>query len=306
MLVIGAGVIGLELGSVWRRLGAEVHVVEFLDRIVPGMDGEVAKQFQRILTKQGMTFQLGSKVTGVAKGVDGVVVTIEPAAGGEAEQRQADVVLVCIGRTPYTEGLGLEMAGVKVDGRGRVEVDDHFATSVPGIYAIGDVIRGPMLAHKAEDEGIALAEILAGQAGHVNYNVIPNVIYTAPEVASVGQTEEELKEAGVSLFGWQVPFHGKRPGEGEPDNGWVREGARGCGDGSYPRCSHGRAARWRVDCRSSGDHGIRRFGGRSRADLPCASDADGGGQGGCARGRQACDTYVSRWRSIPVRPGGGA
>ncbi len=206
LVVIGAGVIGLELGSVWRRLGAEVHVVEFLDRIVPGMDGEVAKQFQRILTKQGMTFQLGSKVTGVAKGVDGVVVTIEPAAGGEAEQRQADVVLVCIGRTPYTEGLGLEMAGVKVDGRGRVEVDDHFATSVPGIYAIGDVIRGPMLAHKAEDEGIALAEILAGQAGHVNYNVIPNVIYTAPEVASVGQTEEELKEAGVSYSVGKFPF----------------------------------------------------------------------------------------------------
>jgi dihydrolipoamide dehydrogenase len=206
LLVIGAGVIGLELGSVWRRLGAEVHVVEFLDRIVPGMDAEIAKQFQRILSKQGITFQLGSKVTGVAKGADGLVVTIEPAAGGEAEERQADLVLVCIGRKPFTEGLGLETAGVKVDDRGRVEVDDHFATSVPGIYAIGDVIRGPMLAHKAEDEGVALAEILVGQAGHVNYDVIPNVIYTAPEVASVGKTEEELKEAGVAFTAGKFPF----------------------------------------------------------------------------------------------------
>ena len=206
MLVIGAGVIGLELGSVWRRLGAEVHVVEFLERILPGMDGEVAKQFQRILTKQGMTFQVGSKVTGVRKEASGVMVTIEPAAGGDAEERFADVVLVCIGRVPFTEGLGLEVAGVSVDERGRVDVDDHFATSVEGIYAIGDVVRGPMLAHKAEDEGIAVAELLAGQAGHVNYNVIPNVIYTAPEVASVGKTEEELKEAGIAYTAGKFPF----------------------------------------------------------------------------------------------------
>lgn len=206
MLVIGAGVIGLELGSVWRRLGAEVHVVEFLERILPGMDGEVARQFQRILTKQGMTFQVGSKVTGVRKEASGVMVTIEPAAGGDAEERFADVVLVCIGRVPFTEGLGLEVAGVSVDERGRVDVDDHFATSVAGIYAIGDVVRGPMLAHKAEDEGIAVAELLAGQAGHVNYNVIPNVIYTAPEVASVGKTEEELKEAGIAYTAGKFPF----------------------------------------------------------------------------------------------------
>ena len=206
MLVIGAGVIGLELGSVWRRLGAEVHVVEFLERILPGMDGEVAKQFQRILTKQGMTFQVGSKVTGVRKEASGVMVTIEPAAGGDAEERFADAVLVCIGRVPFTEGLGLEVAGVSVDERGRVDVDDHFATSVAGIYAIGDVVRGPMLAHKAEDEGIAVAELLAGQAGHVNYNVIPNVIYTAPEVASVGNTEEELKEAGIAYTAGKFPF----------------------------------------------------------------------------------------------------
>ena len=206
MLVIGAGVIGLELGSVWRRLGAEVHVVEFLDRILPGMDGEVAKQFQRILTKQGMTFQLGSKVTGARRDASGVTVTIEPAAGGAAEERFVDVVLVCIGRVPFTEGLGLEAAGVKEDERGRVDVDNHFATNVAGIYAIGDVVRGPMLAHKAEDEGIAVAEILAGQAGHVNYNVIPNVIYTAPEVASVGKTEEELKEAGIAYTVGKFPF----------------------------------------------------------------------------------------------------
>jgi dihydrolipoamide dehydrogenase len=206
MLVIGAGVIGLELGSVWRRLGADVHVVEFLDRILPGMDDEVAKQFQRILTKQGMAFQLGSKVTGACKDASGVTVTIEPAAGGEAEERFVDVVLVCIGRVPCTEGLGLDGAGVKVDERGRVDVDDHFATNVAGIYAIGDVVRGPMLAHKAEDEGIAVAEILAGQAGHVNYNVIPNVIYTAPEVASVGKTEEELKEAGIAYKAGKFPF----------------------------------------------------------------------------------------------------
>jgi dihydrolipoamide dehydrogenase len=207
LLVIGAGVIGLELGSVWRRLGAEVLVVEFLDRIIPGMDGEVAKQFQRILQKQGMTFKLGAKVTAVASSSDGGhAVTIEPAAGGEGETVQADVVLVSIGRVPYTEGLGLEEAGVEKDQRGRVVVDEHLQTSVPGIHAIGDVIAGPMLAHKAEDEGVALAERLAGQAGHVNYDVIPNVIYTSPEVASVGKTEEELKDAGIAYAVGKFPF----------------------------------------------------------------------------------------------------
>jgi len=207
MLVIGAGVIGLELGSVWRRLGAEVLVVEFLDRIIPGMDGEVAKQFQRILQKQGITFKLGSKVTGVSElGANGHTVTIEPAAGGDAETIEADVVLVCIGRVPYTEGLGLEEAGIQKDERGRVVVDQHWQTTVPGVFAIGDVIVGPMLAHKAEDEGVAIAERLAGQAGHVNYNVIPNVIYTNPEVASVGRTEEELKEAGIAYNSGKFPF----------------------------------------------------------------------------------------------------
>ena len=204
VLVIGAGVIGLELGSVWRRLGSEVTVVEFLDRILPGMDGEVAKQFQRMLEKQGFAFNLGHKVTGVEAGTPNKV-TIEPAQGGEAKTLEADVVLVAIGRRPYTEGLGLEAAGVAME-RGRVVIDDHFATSVPGIYAIGDVVRGPMLAHKAEDEGIAVAEIIAGQHGHVNYDVIPGVVYTAPEIAAVGKTEEDLKAAGVAYKVGRFPF----------------------------------------------------------------------------------------------------
>ncbi|MBN8967866.1 MAG: dihydrolipoyl dehydrogenase [Rhizobiales bacterium] len=206
LLVVGAGVIGLELGSVWRRLGAQVTVVEFLDRIIPGMDGEVAKSFQRILEKQGFTFKLGMKVTGVDSSGKTLKVQIEPAAGGKAETVEADVVLVAIGRVPYTEGLGLKEAGVALDERGRVKTDAHFATNVKGVYAIGDVIAGPMLAHKAEDEGIAVAEILAGQAGHTNYDVIPSVIYTAPEVASVGKTEEELKQAGIAYSVGKFPF----------------------------------------------------------------------------------------------------
>ena len=197
LAVIGAGVIGLELGSVYARLGSKVTVIEYLDRILPGMDLDVAKNFQRMLQKQGFAFRLSSKVTAAVKAKDKVTLTVEPAAGGTPETIEAEVVLVAVGRTPYTEGLGLDAAGVKLDNRGRVEVDDHFQTNVPGIYAIGDVIRGPMLAHKAEDEGIALAEILAGQAGHVNYGVIPGVVYTSPEVAAVGKTEEELKAEGV-------------------------------------------------------------------------------------------------------------
>lgn len=206
LLVIGAGVIGLELGSVWRRLGAEVLVVEFLDRILPGMDGEVARTAQRLLTKQGMTFKLGSKVAKIAKGEAGHAVAVESAAGGAPEIVSADVVLVAIGRVPHTEGLGLEAIGVELDQRKRVVVDAHFQTNVAGIYAIGDVIDGPMLAHKAEDEGIAVAEILAGQAGHVNQDVIPNVIYTFPEIASVGKGEEELKAAGVAYNVGKFPF----------------------------------------------------------------------------------------------------
>jgi dihydrolipoamide dehydrogenase len=206
LLVIGAGVIGLELGSVWRRLGSEVTVVEFLDRILPGMDGEVCRQVQRLFEKQGITFKLSSKVTGVDAAGKRLKVSVEPAAGGAAETIDADIVLVSIGRVPFTEGLGLEDVGVRRDNKGRVVVDPHYATNVPGIYAIGDAIAGPMLAHKAEDEGVAVAEILAGQAGHVNYDVIPNVVYTYPEIASVGKSEEDLKEAGVAYNVGKFPF----------------------------------------------------------------------------------------------------
>jgi dihydrolipoyl dehydrogenase len=206
LLIVGAGVIGLELGSVWHRLGAEVVVVEFLDRILPGMDGEVARQFQRILEKQGFAFKLGAKVTGVDTSGNRLAAKVEPAAGGTVQTIEADVVLVCIGRVPYTEGLGLQEAGVALDNRGRVLIDAHFATNVKGVYAIGDVVAGPMLAHKAEDEGVAVAEILAGQAGHVNYDVIPGVVYTTPEVSAVGKTEEELKGAGVAYTVGKFPF----------------------------------------------------------------------------------------------------
>jgi len=206
-LIVGAGIIGLELGSVWRRLGAEVTIVEFLDHILPGIDGEVGKQFQRMLQKQGLAFHLSSKVAAIDASGKTLKVKVEPAAGGGAAAMfEADVVLVAIGRVPYTEGLGLEALGVKKDNRGRVVVDSHFKTSVDGVYAIGDVIAGPMLAHKAEEEGVAVAEILAGQSGHVNYEVIPNVVYTYPEIASVGKTEEELKAAGVAYKIGKFPF----------------------------------------------------------------------------------------------------
>jgi dihydrolipoamide dehydrogenase len=206
LVVIGAGYIGLELGSVWRRLGSEVTVVEMLPRIAPGLDEEVARAFQRILEKQGIQFKLGAKVLGVEVKDKVCKIAIEPATGGAKETLECDVALVAIGRVPNTQGLGLSDIGVKTDNRGRVVVDSHYATNAPGIYAIGDVIAGPMLAHKAEEEGVALAEILAGQAGHVNYGVIPSVIYTAPEVASVGKTEEELKEAGVAYKTGKFPF----------------------------------------------------------------------------------------------------
>jgi dihydrolipoamide dehydrogenase len=219
LVVIGAGVIGLELGSVWRRLGAEITVIEFLDRIVPGMDNEIATAFQRILQKQGLKFRLGMKVTGASTGADCVNLTAEPVKGGAAETIAADIVLVSIGRRPYTDGLGLEQVGVELDERKRVKTDAHYATNVPGIYAIGDVIAGPMLAHKGEDEGVALAEILAGQAGHVNYGAIPSVVYTWPEVASVGQTEEELKAAGVAYAVGKFPFtaNGRARAMGDTD-----------------------------------------------------------------------------------------
>src|SRR5215468_7392299 len=206
LLIVGAGIIGLELGSVWRRLGAEVTIVEFLDHILPGIDSELAKQFHRMLQKQGIAVRLSSKVTAIDTAGKTLKVKVEPATGGAAEMLDADIVLVAIGRVPFTEGLGLEAVGVRKDNRGRVVVDPHFRTSVDGVYAIGDVIAGPMLAHKAEEEGVAVAEILAGQAGHVNYDVIPNVVYTYPEIASVGKTEEELKAAGIAYNVGKFPF----------------------------------------------------------------------------------------------------
>jgi dihydrolipoamide dehydrogenase len=207
LLIVGAGIIGVELGSVWRRLGAEVTIVEFLDHILPGIDGEVARQFQRMMEKQGLVFRLSSKVVAVDASGKMLRVKVEPAAGGgAAETLSADIVLVAVGRVPYTDNLGLEAAGVKKDNRGRVIVDPHYRTNIDGIYAIGDVIAGPMLAHKAEEEGIAVAEILGGEAGHVNYDVIPNVVYTYPEIATVGKTEEELKAAGVAYKVGKFPF----------------------------------------------------------------------------------------------------
>lgn len=206
MVVIGGGVIGLELGAVWRRLGAEVTVVEFLDRILPTNDAEISKEAQKIMAKQGFKFKLSTKVTSAKVNGKAVDLTLEDAKGGNPQNISADIVLVAVGRKAYTEGLGLEKVGVKTDERGRVVTDNHFASNVPGIYAIGDVIAGPMLAHKAEDEGMILAEMLAGQSGHIDYNLIPGVVYTWPEVAAVGQTEQQLKEAGIPYKVGKFPF----------------------------------------------------------------------------------------------------
>ncbi len=206
LVVIGGGVIGLELGSVWQRLGSKVTVVEFLDRIVPGVDDEVAKEFDKILRKQGFVIKTGTKVTKVEQTNAGLKVSVEPAKGGDAEVLEADYVLVSVGRKAYTDGLGLDVVGVKATDRGLVITDDHWRTNVPGIYAIGDVIAGPMLAHKAEEEGAAVADLIAGKVGHVNYNAIPGVIYTSPEVASVGKTEEELKKDGIEYKVGKFPF----------------------------------------------------------------------------------------------------
>ncbi|MEL6380350.1 MAG: FAD-dependent oxidoreductase, partial [Pseudomonadota bacterium] len=212
LVLIGGGVIGLELGSVWRRLGAKVTVIEYLDRILPTMDREVSKQFHRILKKQGMEFRLSTKVTGVETLKTKAKVTLEPANGGDTETLDCDTVLVAIGRRPHTEGLGLDSVGVKTDARGFIETD-HFRTNVPSIFAIGDCITGPMLAHKAEDDGAALAEIIAGKPGHVDYDLVPNVVYTYPEVASVGKTEEELKAAGIAYKAGKFPFSANSRGK---------------------------------------------------------------------------------------------
>lgn len=206
LVVVGAGAIGLEMGSVWGRLGAKVTVVEFLDRITPGMDGEIAKHFQRILKKQGFDFRLGTKVTAAEKLKTKIKLTVEAAAGGDEDTLDCDVVLVAIGRRPYTDGLGLEAMGVETDNRGFITIDANYQTNVEGIFAIGDCVPGPMLAHKAEDEGVACAEIIAGETGHVNYDAIPAIVYTWPEVASVGQTEEQLKDAGIDYKVGKFPF----------------------------------------------------------------------------------------------------
>jgi len=206
LAVIGGGYIGLEMASVWGRLGAKITVIEFLDRIVPGMDGELAVQFHKMLRRQKMKFKLSTKVTSAEQSDSGVTLTMEPVAGGAPETLDADAVLVAVGRVPYTAGLGLEAAGVALDKGGRIAVNDSFETNVAGVYAIGDVIKGPMLAHKAEDEGVAVAEIIAGQKSHVNYAAIPGVVYTQPELASVGQTEEQLREAGIDYNTGSFPF----------------------------------------------------------------------------------------------------
>ena len=223
LVVIGAGVIGLELGSVYKRLGAQVTVVEFLDKALPFFDGEVSKQSQRLLEKQGLKFKLSTKVTSAQASANGVSLTMEPAAGGVSEIIEADYVLVAIGRRPYTEGLGLEAAGVALSPRGFVTIDGHFQTSAPGIYAIGDVVGGAMLAHKAEEEGVAIAEILAGQAGHVNYDAIPSVVYTWPEIAAVGLTEEAAKAKGLTVKVGKFPFMANsRARANEDSDGFVK------------------------------------------------------------------------------------
>jgi dihydrolipoamide dehydrogenase len=206
LVIVGAGIIGLELGSVWRRLGSQVTVIEFLDRITPGIDDEITKFLQRSLAKQGMTFRLGSKVTKAETSGAGVKLTVEPAKGGTAETVEADIVMVSIGRRPFLQGLGLDKAGVKLTSHGRIAVDAHFQTSVPGIYAIGDAIDGPMLAHKASEDGIACVETIAGQKGHVDWNLVPSVLYTQPEVAWVGKTEEQLKAANIAYKIGKYPF----------------------------------------------------------------------------------------------------
>lgn len=206
MVVIGGGVIGLEMASVWSRLGTKVTVIEYMDRILAGMDSDVSKEMQKILTKQGLEFKLSTKVTGAKSDKKGVALSVEAAAGGNAETLSAEIVLVAVGRKAYTDGLGLSEVGVKTDDRGRVIVDDTFETNVEGIYAIGDVIAGPMLAHKAEEEGVVLAEMLAGQSGHINYDLIPGVVYTAPEAASIGKTEDQLKKDGINIKVGKFPF----------------------------------------------------------------------------------------------------
>ena len=283
LIVIGAGIIGLELGSVWRRLGAAVTVVEFLDRIIPGADAEVATTFQRSLAKQGMTFKLGTKVTGAEVSGAGVKVMVEPVTGGAAETLEAEVVLVAVGRRPYTEGLGLETVGVAPDARGFIP-NTHYQTTAPGVWVIGDVTYGPMLAHKAEDEAVAVIELIAGKAGHVNYDVIPSVIYTAPEVAWVGKDRGGAEGAGRGLQGRQVPVQRQQPRQGEPRGRGLREGAGRRRDRPHPGRSHDGPAGGRDGRRILRGHGVRRLQRGRGAHLPPPPHALGsaatGGHGG--------------------------
>ena len=292
LVVVGGGVIGLELGSVWARLGSKVTVVEYLDKILGQMDGEVSKQFQRLLAKQGLTFKMGCKVTEVKRSGRKAKVTFEPVKGGNAETVSADVVLVATGRKPYTEGLGLEKAGIVTDGGGRVQIDKHFRTNVPGIYAIGDVVAGPMLAHKAEDEGVAVAEILAGQVGHVNYNVIPNVVYTQPEVASIGKTEEELKAEGVDYKTGKFPFSANgRARAMLHQEGFVKILADKRTDKVLGRAYRRLRCR-RHDPRGRGADGVRRQCGGFGPHLSCPSDHVGSRQGSSTRRIPEADSHV--------------
>jgi dihydrolipoamide dehydrogenase len=300
MVVIGAGVIGLELGSVYARLGSEVQVIEFLDHITPGMDAEVSKTFQRLLAKQGLSFTLGAAVQKVDATKTKAKVTYKLRKDDSEATIDADVVLVATGRKPYTDGLGLEALGVKMTDRGQVETDGHWATNVPGIYAIGDCIAGPMLAHKAEDEGMAVAEVIAGKHGHVNYGVIPGVIYTHPEVANVGETEETLKEAGPRLQGRQVLLHGQRAGQGQFRRRRLRQDPRRQGDRPHPRRAYHRADGGGPDPRDLRGNGIRRLGPGPGADLPRAPDLFGGRpRGGAGLRRRADPQLTARASSRP-------
>ncbi len=286
MLVIGAGVIGLELGSVWRRLGSEVQVVEFLDRVLPGVDGEVGRTVQRLLGKQGMSFKLSSKVTAVNRNGAGHRVTVEPASGpGEAAQLDADVVLVAIGRVPYTNGLGLESVGVNVDNRRRVIVDAHYQTSVPGIYAIGDVIAGPMLAHKAEDEGMAVAEILGRQGRPRELRRDPQRDLHLPRGGQRRQVGGGAEGGGRRLQRRQVPPHGQRPRQGQQDHRRLHQGSGRCHDRPHPRRAHDRPRGERDDRRGRRHHGVRRLGRGPGPHLPRPPFPDRGGEGSRARRR---------------------
>ena len=301
LIVVGAGIIGLELGSVWRRLGAEVTVVEFLDRITPGMDTEVATAFQRTLTKQGMVFKLGAKVTAAKSGKDGVELTVEPSAGGAAETLKGDVVLIAIGRRPYTDGLGLESVGVTPDKRGFID-HDHFKVA-DGVWVIGDVTHGPMLAHKAEEDAVAVIDTIAGKYGHVDYALVPSVVYTFPEVAWVGQTEDQLKAAGVAYKKGKFPFAANSRAKIKPRDRRLRKGSGRCGDGQGAgRPHHGPAGR-RNDPRGRHHHELRRRVGRHRPHLPRPPDPFGSrppGGHGCRRLDDAGLILM-----IPPRLGGG-